>query len=89
MERGHDGQCPRCAHRRTNDLSLERFLAHCARECICCRRCGGGGIPCAGITAGGLCDALCSCDEEYEADRPDCSDPCGDDGYDSDYEDQP
>lgn len=22
-------------------------------------------------------------------DGPDCSDPCGDDGYDSDYEDQP
>lgn len=72
-----------------DERSYEIFLAHCARECKCCRGCSWHDIPCAGITAGGLCDQMCVCDEEYDADRDDCSDPCGDDGYDSDYEDQP
>lgn len=67
-----------------DDEGYQRWLAECASECRCCRDCRGGGIPCAGITAGGLCDQMCVCD-----DGPDCSDPCGDDGYDSDYEDQP
>lgn len=69
-----------------DDPSYQAFVTDCARSCRCCRECGSD-IPCAGVMAGGICDEWCTCDDVYGAD---CSDPCGDDGYDeSDEEDRP
>ena len=64
-----------------SDDSYERHVADCVAACRCCRDCAP--VPCAGTMAGGVCDEMCWCT------APDCSDPAGDDGYDSDYEDQP
>lgn len=64
----------------SEDDDYRRFVLAAARDCRCCQDCSE--CPCGGCLAGGMCDdAECHCD--------DCSDPCGDDGYDSDYEDQP
>lgn len=48
------------------DDSEERFLVECLKDCFCCDQCGNQ-RPCAGVTAGGLCDRMCFCrDEEDE-----------------------
>lgn len=69
-----------------DDPSYQAFLADCARSCRCCRECGSD-IPCAGVMAGGLCDEWCTCDKDWLTGG--FSEPYDDDGYDSDYEDQP
>lgn len=68
-----------------DDASYRRFVLEAARACRCCQDCSE--CPCGGCLAGGLCDdAECHCDD----DATDQDDPAGgDDGYDSDYEDQP
>jgi hypothetical protein len=38
------------------------FLAQCVEGCSCCERCAT--VPCPGVTAGGLCDDLCTCPEQ-------------------------
>lgn len=50
-----------------------------------CLGCGGDQCVCAVCFGNGEL----SCEGCAQCDSPDCSDPCGDDGYDSDYEDQP
>jgi hypothetical protein len=45
-----------------DDESYDEFLAACAKDCFCCDRCGNQ-VPCAGVTAGGVCDRMCHCRE--------------------------
>ena len=47
------------------------FVAACLRDCHCCRGCGRFGIPCAGVMAGGVCDAVCTCSDDYDRERED------------------
>ncbi len=49
-----------------DDPSYQRFLADCAKDCRCCSRCWDK--PCAGCTAGGVCDDICHCDELEDTD---------------------
>ena len=54
----YDGMTP---HEDDHEYSM--WLAECARTCRCCASCKE--CPCAGVTAGGVCDALpCDCDDE-------------------------
>ena len=47
-----------------DDPAYEEFVSELASHCFCCQECSS--IPCDGVLAGGLCDNLCSCDDEHE-----------------------
>lgn len=58
-----------------SDSAYQRFLVEAAKDCRCCAGCYQ--VPCAGCTAGGVCDAMaCRCDDEPVDYHDD------DDGYD-------
>jgi hypothetical protein len=48
-----------------DDADYLRFLEHMSADCRCCRQCNYA--PCAGVTAGGVCDEMCWCDEGDDA----------------------
>jgi hypothetical protein len=43
------------------ETAEQEFLEKAAKECDCCERCAD--VPCPGVTAGGVCDGLCNCEE--------------------------
>lgn len=51
------------------DSAELRFLGECLKDCRCCGVCSIA--PCAGVTAGGFCDELCSCNEGRDEDYDD------------------
>lgn len=57
------------------DDSEATFLAEAASRCQCCETCHQQ-VPCAGVTQGASCDALCTCDRDNDARY--------EDGYDGD-----
>ena len=36
-----------------------------AKYCTCCPQCSQQ-IPCDGVMAGGMCDSLCDCDDDFD-----------------------
>ena len=42
--------------------SYALFVEECAKVCRCCFECATD-RPCAGVMAGGSCDAMCSCNQ--------------------------
>ena len=47
-----------------DDDSYQQFLLDCCKDCRCCRECQMP--PCAGVTAGGICDGMCWCSDPDE-----------------------
>lgn len=48
------------------DDSDDALVAECASRCRNCTDCNQP-VPCGGCTAGGICDAWCTCDRDSDA----------------------
>lgn len=56
-----------------DDPSYQAFLVDCAKHCHCCECCQQ--VPCAGVTAGGMCDGmLCYSERMHDDDDDDQGD---------------
>jgi len=45
-------------------LEYQKWLDEMEKDCTCCPICSE--VPCDGVCAGGFCDEMCTCNEEYD-----------------------
>ena len=50
-----------------SDPDYDAWMNQLALECQCCPLCWD--VPCDGCMAGGICDAMCICEEKYDYDE--------------------